>query len=96
MGGPGRVRRLCGTELQVDSIGGRLLFLSGLPAVYTIATLLSGSPLRNVDSIGEPTPVVTGSSTAVVYHVGLHHKRVLPEKNCYCQLNLTFDKWWQS
>jgi len=46
----------------------------------TVTTLLPGSPLWDVKSVGKLTPVVTGSSTTVIDHLSLHHNQGITEK----------------
>jgi len=58
---------------RLAKLVGNSFYLSGLAAVITITTFLFGSPLWDVDSVGELTPVVTGSSPAVIDHLKLHH-----------------------
>jgi len=60
---------------------GAFSYLPGFAAVIAVPTFLAGSPLWNVDRVGELTPTITGSPPAVVNHLGLHHAQGIAEKN---------------
>jgi len=55
-------------------------WLSGTSAIVAVAAFLAGSPFWNMNGIGELTSVVTGTASAIIYHIRLHHPVCNTEK----------------